>query len=56
MPVMDDFYAELSLGRTKNVALTNAKLHYLDQHPGVEAHPFYWAGFVAVGDMTGFKN
>ena len=55
MQVMDNFYAELKSGKTKNIALANAKRQYLEKNPG-QMHPFYWAAFVAVGDMAAIKN
>lgn len=56
MLVMDNFYKEINLGNTKNVSLTNAKRTYLEQNPGQPSHPFFWAGFVAVGDMSAIKH
>ncbi|MFN0214106.1 MAG: CHAT domain-containing protein [Saprospiraceae bacterium] len=54
MLVMDNFYSELKSGKTKHVALSKAKLRYLEQNPG-QAHPFFWAGFVGVGDLSAIK-
>ncbi len=56
MQVMENFYTELNLGTPKNIALANAKKQYLEQNPGREAHPFYWASFVALGDMRSIKK
>ncbi|MBC7777177.1 MAG: CHAT domain-containing protein [Phycisphaerae bacterium] len=56
MLVMDNFYAGLKMGKPKNVALANAKLRYLEKNPGQPSHPFFWAGFVGVGDMGAIKN
>ncbi|MDX1911612.1 MAG: CHAT domain-containing tetratricopeptide repeat protein, partial [Saprospiraceae bacterium] len=55
MQIMDGFYAELSAGKSKNQALVLAKRRYLEENPGQSAHPFFWAGFVAVGDMSPLK-
>ena len=44
------FYSELADGRSKQDALRNAKLQYLDQARGVAAHPYYWGGFVLFGE------
>ncbi len=52
--LMVDFYQQLKKGQPKDHALRNAKLHYLQRHNGEEAHPFYWAGFIGLGDMTAF--
>ncbi|MBL7827282.1 MAG: CHAT domain-containing protein [Saprospiraceae bacterium] len=51
MELVDHFYGELKKGKPKNLALANAKRMYLDQNPGRQSHPFFWAGMVAVGDM-----
>ncbi len=56
MQVMDNFYKEIKSGKPKNIALADAKRSYLLQNPGLGAHPFFWAGFVALGDMTALKN
>jgi CHAT domain-containing protein len=56
MQIMDNFYKEIKAGKPKNIALANAKRSYLLQNPGLGAHPFFWAGFVALGDMTAIKN
>lgn len=56
MQVMDNFYVGIKSGMPKNEALTNAKLQYLEKNPGQPSHPFFWAGFVIVGDMRPVKN
>lgn len=56
MEIMDNFYAELASGAAKNTALSKAKLQYLKKHPGQDAHPFFWAGFEAIGDMSPIRN
>lgn len=56
MQVMDNFYAGIKSGQSKNIALANAKLEYLAQNPGLASHPFFWAGFVGVGDLGQIKN
>ena len=48
--IMTLFYEELSSGQKKNEALRNAKLQYLKTAHPSRLHPFYWAGFVLVGD------
>lgn len=50
--IMTHFYQHLKDGQTKDHALRLAKQAYLDQTVSPEQrHPFYWAGFVAAGDM-----
>jgi len=55
MQLMDEFYGELQAGKTRNVALAEAKRSYLAGHPGLAAHPFFWAGFVLLGDTGAIK-
>jgi CHAT domain-containing protein len=48
--LMVDFYTNMLTGQPKNLALGYAKRGYIRLHHD-KAHPFYWAGFVGVGDM-----
>lgn len=48
--LMRYFYENLSDGAPIEVCLQYAKRRYLDQATGLEAHPFFWAGFVPLGD------
>jgi CHAT domain-containing protein len=50
MRLMDYFYELRGSGQTNSLTLQNAKLKYLKENPGAGAHPFYWAGFVAIGE------
>jgi CHAT domain-containing protein len=53
-----DFYRHLHKGQSKDAALRQAKLNFLKNNLDVDAnllHPFFWAGFVAVGDMRAIK-
>jgi CHAT domain-containing protein len=50
--IMKRFYQELKNGADKDVALRHAKLDYLDGTVGQSQHPFFWAGFVGMGDMS----
>ncbi len=50
--IMSYFYANLKEGKPKDEALRQAKLKYISlADPGYD-HPYYWAGFIAVGDMS----
>ncbi|MGB5691931.1 MAG: CHAT domain-containing protein, partial [Flavobacteriaceae bacterium] len=49
--IMQSFYKNLTEGQTKSAALREAKLEYLQQAEVPELkHPYYWAGFVILGD------
>jgi len=56
--LMVNFYRYLHDGRAKDAALHQAKLDFLNQAQATDTnllHPFFWAGFVAVGDMQPLK-
>ncbi|NRA51152.1 MAG: CHAT domain-containing protein [Phaeodactylibacter sp.] len=50
--LMGRFYQQLKTGLPKDEALRNAKLDYLHHASARSAHPFFWAGFAAQGDMA----
>ncbi|MEM7373089.1 MAG: tetratricopeptide repeat protein [Bacteroidota bacterium] len=50
--LMRRFYTHLRQGMSKDAALRQAKLDFIDSHPHDEAHPYFWAGFVPIGDMS----
>jgi len=47
--LMENFYQRLAKGEATSLALQGAKLDMLAKY-GTEVSPFYWAGFVTVGD------
>ncbi len=52
--LMLNFYQHLKNGLTKDAALRQAKLDYIasvNKRDAYLAHPFYWSGFIGVGDM-----
>lgn len=49
--IVIEFYKNLKKGQRKSQALRNAKLTYLEnQEDPLKRHPYYWAGFVLIGD------
>ncbi|MEP0984560.1 CHAT domain-containing tetratricopeptide repeat protein [Ekhidna sp.] len=50
--LMKYFYQNLKDGQTKDVALNNARKQYLATAKGKARHPFYWGGFVLIGDNS----
>jgi len=48
--IMVDFYKYLGKDQPKNIALSRAKVKYLEMHQGVESSPFYWAPSVLTGN------
>ena len=49
--IMVSYYEHLRKGGRKDEALRNAKLDYIRNADPISQHPYYWAGFVAIGDM-----
>jgi CHAT domain-containing protein len=50
--IIEQFYANLMDGQAKDAALRNSKLAYLAANQGqLQAHPYFWAGQIAIGDM-----
>ncbi|MEM7372483.1 MAG: CHAT domain-containing tetratricopeptide repeat protein [Bacteroidota bacterium] len=49
--LMDQYYQNLANGHTKDVALQQAKLTYLEEYDPRMKAPFFWAAPVAYGDM-----
>jgi CHAT domain-containing protein len=54
--LMQFFYENLNHGATKAAALTLAKRQYLSITAHDKAHPFYWAGFMMIGDEGALKT
>ena len=54
--LMNYFYKGLSKGLSKDAALRDAKLRYMEgvEHP-YRATPYYWADFVLIGDPEAIK-
>lgn len=55
--LMTIFYEYLQQGVSKDAALRQAKLDYLaNTFSPEQRHPFYWAGFIATGNMQAIKT
>lgn len=55
--IMNQFYKELSLGKSKDEALRQAKLYFLQNNAdNARAHPYYWAGYIITGNTTPLKT
>lgn len=48
--IMKDFYRYLSKGKSKDVALRMAKLKHLENSDPLTAHPYFWLGYVNIGN------
>ncbi len=54
--LMKYFYQNLRDGQTKDIALNNARKQYLAHATGKAKHPFYWGGFVLIGDNRAIEE
>jgi CHAT domain-containing protein len=51
--IMKSFYKELSNGKSKDAALRNAKLQYIQANTYTKlSHPYYWSGFIVSGNVA----
>ena len=51
--IMDVFYGQLAQGSTKDRALQQAKLVFLEKHrENKYSHPYYWSGFLLSGNTA----
>ncbi|MBN2484914.1 MAG: CHAT domain-containing protein [Bacteroidales bacterium] len=53
--LMDYFYSSLTRGTTTDIALQEAKINFLKNEDPLRAHPYYWAGYVCVGNPATYK-
>lgn len=53
--VMVDFYRFLNSEKPKDIALQEAKISYLNHADPLNAHPFFWSGYVSIGDVSPIK-
>jgi len=53
--IMKAFYQYLSEGMEKDLALRQAKKDYLNRSDQFQSHPYFWAAFVANGDMKSLE-
>ena len=54
--LMELFYAYIKAGQPKDLALQMAKRDFIAKHDAHQAvHPYYWAAYVALGDMEQLK-
>jgi len=50
--LMKSFYQYLKEEFPKDIALQRAKLEYLRLSDQIQAHPWFWAGFICLGDPS----
>lgn len=52
MEIMQSFYKNLEKGMKKDEALQSAKIYFLEERTGPFAHPYFWAAYIPIGDMS----
>ena len=50
--ITKSFYTSTIRGKNKDFALWKAQKDYLKQSTAEGAHPYYWSGIIAIGDMS----
>jgi len=50
--IMTSFYENLADGMSKDLALRQAKLSYINRAAGIAAHPAFWSPFIQLGDSS----
>lgn len=50
--LITSFYKYLADDMSKAVAMNKAKIDYLNNAGPLEAHPYFWAGYVNIGDIS----
>lgn len=50
--IIERFYGYIKKGWSKDTALRQAKLDYLEKAEGRTLHPQYWAGLILIGDVA----
>lgn len=50
--ILQKFYKYAAEGMSKDEALRQAKMDYIEQADPLTAHPYFWANLIAVGEMA----
>lgn len=53
--IITKFYQNIKKRQSKDLALRQAKLDYIQASPNIKAHPFYWAAYKPIGDMNSIQ-
>jgi CHAT domain-containing protein len=54
--LMTSFYKYLKKGKSKKEAMRLAKIDYLDKADDLTSNPYFWSGFVVLGDSSPIYN
>lgn len=50
--LMKDYYRELLKGNSKDASLKEAKIKFIESSNELYAHPFFWSGYLIIGDTS----
>ena len=53
---MEDFYKKLKKGIPKDQALWESKIQFVESSAHEYAHPFFWAAYTPIGDMSSIRR
>ncbi len=53
--LIKEFYDGLNRGQPKSFSISAAKRNYLIGAKGMDAHPFFWAGYISIGNDAPIK-
>jgi CHAT domain-containing protein len=53
--IMKGFYTKIAEGMSKDKALQEAKMDYLESTVGVSGHPAFWSPFIQLGDSKAIE-
>ena len=53
--LMKNFYTNLYNGDSKDIALQKSKIEYINLATTEQAHPYYWANYVCLGNTQGLQ-
>lgn len=54
--IIKGFYDNLKQGKKKDVALHDAKLNFLSNSDQINAHPYFWAAYVHIGNNSPIQS
>jgi CHAT domain-containing protein/tetratricopeptide (TPR) repeat protein len=54
--IIKNFYEQLNRGKRTDESLRLAKLKFLETADPLTSHPYFWAGYVTIGDTSGIKR
>jgi len=53
---MNHFHTNIAEGKTVSESLSDAKRKYINEAVSKNVHPFYWAGFIQIGNSENYDN